>query len=251
MDGAISEETIDIILRRHGGTLRSLSVHPYPEDDGSQFPLVAFSQAVAQRLAEQCPNLERLKIPINRTRGDGRETGIYRALSMAPRLKRAFLTLKYRIGPGKENEAEEERKRGYPVSTGSFSEDIHPAYLSEAFSNSAIDSTLARSILNLISSGGSLRFLRLEIRRKVHRSGWGVIDNFACLLGLFNRDWICKRDAQGKVTVRDVYENSTLDPGEEWRYNEEEVFTKAFQDVWPSSSAEWWNEWRSLPLSDA
>jgi hypothetical protein len=117
--------------------------------------------------------LEQVELPINRTRGNDRETEIYSALSRVPRLKRAFLKLWFSIGPDKAI-GEEVKKVEPPVSNGRFGENIHFVYLLEAFSNSAIDSTLALSIFNLISTFGSLRHLRLEISRKASRREPGV-----------------------------------------------------------------------------
>jgi hypothetical protein len=251
----ISEETFDIILRRHGGTLRKLSVYLCRGEE-SQFPLMVFSEAVVQRLAEQCPNLEQVELPIDRTRGDDRETGTYRALSRVPRLKRAFLKLWFSIGPDKQR-GEEVREGEPELSTGSFGETIHFVYLREAFSNSAIDSTLALSIFNLISSGGSLRHLRLEISRKAGSREPGVFAfPFTYILRWFGRNWVCKRDAQGRVTVREFDKGETIRAGEEWKHHEEwqgweeEVYLKAFKDIWPQKTSEWWKDWKSLPLSD-
>jgi len=54
--------------------------------------------------------------------------------------------------------------------------------LREAFSNSAIDSTLALSIFNLISSSGSLRYLRLGISRKTGQNVPGYGDVLFCAI---------------------------------------------------------------------
>src|SRR5204863_5582205 len=117
--------------------------------------------------------------------------------------------------------------------------------------NSAIDSTLALSIFNLISSGGNLRYLRLEIRRKIGRNAPGYGDVlFYYILRWFNRDWVCKRDPRGRVTVRELDKKGTIKAGEEWQYNEEEIYQKVFNDIWPQRTSEWWKDWKSLPLSD-
>jgi hypothetical protein len=256
--GSISEETFNIVLRRHGGTLRKLSVYLY-RDEESQFPLVVFSEAVVQRLAEQCPNLEQVELPIDRTRGDDRETGTYRALSRVPRLKRAFLKLRFSVGPDNQR-GEEVREGEPPICTeggGGGGETIHFVYLREAFSNSAIDSTLALSIFNLISSGGSLRYLRLTIDRKAGQNEPGIYQlSFRTILRWFARNWVCKWDAQGRATVRELDKLKTIQAGEKWKDNEdwpgweEEVYQKAFNDIWPQKTAEWWKDWKSLPLSD-
>jgi hypothetical protein len=256
LSGYISNEAFDIVLRRHGGALRNLSMDPY-RDDESRNPLVVFSEAVAQRLAEQCPNLEQVRLPVNRTRGDNRETGIYRALSRLPRLRRAFLRLLYSVGPDEEY-WDEEKDGEYPLSFSfSDAEEIPFVYLREAFSNSAIDATLALSIFNLISSGGSLRYLRLESRRKMGRSAPASgIGQFQQVLRWFNRSWVCKRDVRGRVTVGELDKKGSATAGEEWQYLSEEpqynggeIYQKVFRDIWPQRTPEWWKDWKSLPFS--
>lgn len=254
LSGHISNEAFDIVLRRHGRTLRDLSVYVY-WDEESRNPLVVFSEAVVQRLAEQCPNLEQVWLPIYRTRGDDRETGIYRMLSRLPRLRRAFLKLYFSGGPDEEY-WDEETDGKYPLSFSS-SEEIPFAHLREAFSNSAIDATLALSIFNLISSGSSLTYLRLEPCRKMGRNAPGrgnVL--FENVLRWFNRSWVCKRDARGGVTVRELDSEGTAEAGEEWQYlseqpqyNGEDIYQEVFNDIWPRRTPEWWKDWTSLPLS--
>jgi hypothetical protein len=248
LSGYISNEAFDIILRRHGGALRNLSVEPY-RDDESRNPLVVFSEAVVQRLAEQCPNLEEVWLSVNRTRGDDRETGIYRMLSRLPRLRRAFLRLHFSIGPDEEF-WDEETDGEHPLALGFQGEEIPFVHLREAFSNSAIDATLARSIFNLISSGGSLTYLRLEMHRKMglstQSSGIGF---FESILRWFNRSWVCKRDARGRVTVRELDREGTATAGENWQYlseerqyNGEDIYQEVFHDIWPRRTPEWWKD---------
>ena len=112
------------------------------------------------------PDLEEVWLPINRTRADIQETGICRALSRLPRLRRAFLKLRYSIGPGEEL-WNEEKDGEHPLMFTSEPHKISFVYLREAFSNSTIDPTLALSIFNLISSRCSLSYLRLEPSRKI------------------------------------------------------------------------------------
>jgi hypothetical protein len=254
LSGYISNEAFDVVLRRHGGALRNLSIDPY-RDNESQNPLVVFSEATVRRLAEQCPSLEQVRLPVNRTRGDNQETGIYRALSRLPRLRCAFLRLLYSVGPDEEF-WDDERDGEYPLSFGVEAEEIPSAFLREAFSNSAIDATLALSIFNLISSGGSLRYLRLEPRRKMgpNAPAPGYVQ-FENVLRWFSRSWVCKRDIRGEVTVRELDKKGTASAGEEWKYlseetqyNGEEIYQEVFKEIWPQKTPEWWKDWKSLPL---
>lgn len=257
ISGHVNNQAFDIVLRRHGGTLRKLSISPY-RDEESHNPIIVFSEDVIQRLAEQCPNLEQVWLPVNRLRGDDRETGIYRALSRLPRLRRASLRLWYTIGPDEEY-WNEEIDGEHPLRSFYNAEDIPFVYLREAFTNSAIDATLALTIFNLISSGGSLRYLRLEPRRKMGRNAPGCgTSNFVDVLRWFNRLWVCKRDVRGRVTVSELDKNETARAGEEWQYlmsgeelerYGEDIFLEVFKDIWPQKTSEWWKDWESLPLS--
>ncbi len=256
LEGYISNEAFDIVLRCHGKALRSLSVYPY-RDDELRNPLVVFSEAVVQRLAEQCPKLEEVQLPISRTRGDHQETGIYRMLSRLPRLRRAFLRLGFWVGPD-EDDWDEETDGPHPFSQCRLSgEEIPFAYLREAFSNSAMDATLALSIFDLISSGGSLTYLRLEMDRKMGPYAPEPPHcHFTNILRWFGRSWACKQDARGRVTVQELNTKETAWAGDEWRYlseekqyRGEEIYVEVFNDIWPRRTPEWWKDWKSLPLS--
>jgi hypothetical protein len=101
LSGHISKEVFEVIIRRHGRALCSLSLRLYKSRHCTK-PLVVLSAAVFHQLAENCPKLEQLVLPLVRSRGDSEETGIYRASSRLPRLRRAFLRLTYTIGPDRE-----------------------------------------------------------------------------------------------------------------------------------------------------
>jgi hypothetical protein len=55
--------------------------------------------------------------------------------------------------------------------------------------------------------------------------------------------------------VREL-DKETIRAGEEWKYNEEwqsgeeAVYQKAFNDIWPQKTLDWWKDWKSLPLSN-
>jgi hypothetical protein len=260
LSGYIVSETFDVILRRHGRTLSSLEVSPSPSDGvESETPPVAFNKEVVQRLADLCPNLEQIKIPLARTRGDIEETGIYRALSRLPRLRCALLRLQYGIGPVDDGSWDEETGGGNPPAyIFSNPEDLPPAYLRELFSNIALDEPLALSIFNIVASGGSLKYLSLKIDRAYTRKLYhsGLTD----LLRWFSRSWILKRDVRGIDTAVEIQPEETARAGKEWIYQiseegmaadrGEEVYVEAFKALWPQKTEEWWNDWTSLPLAD-
>jgi hypothetical protein len=85
--------------------------------------------------------------------------------------------------------------------------------------------------------------------------GFGCV-LFQNVLRWFNRSWVCKRDARGRVTVRELDRKGTAKAGKEWQclrkeqqYNGEDVYQEVFKDIWPQRTPEWWKDWKSLPLS--
>jgi len=258
LGGYISPETFEIILDRYSETLNSLSV-TLLRDEESRNPLVVFSASMVQRLAQKCPNLEQLRFPINRTRGDREETAIYRALSRFPRLRRIWLNIQYSIGPD-EQFWDEERDGEYPLEFSLEEQNIPPEYLSDAFSNGALDATLALSIFHTISSGNNtLACLMIDMSRKTGLNGPAQMGSgpLQDILRWFNRPWTCERDVRGAVTVRERHTAETVGGGEEWQqlsgeggYYGDRVFEQVFKELWPPKTAQWWNDWESLPLSD-
>jgi hypothetical protein len=257
LNGYISNVTFDIILNRHGQSLRSFSLHPFGIE--IPHPFVRLSHAVLSDLGGKCPYLEELELPILRTRGDEEEIGIYRALSQVPRLRRASLTLGYWVGPD-EQLWNEQRDGEHPLYGCRKAADIGFAPLREAFSNGAIDSALALSIFNLISSNSNLRELRIIMKRNTtRRSPANAYGSFQDLLEWLNRSWICKRDSEGRATARQIEQEEEIAyAGEEWHkrltegeiYNDEDALcVKVFKDLWPQKTSKWENDWTSLPLS--
>jgi hypothetical protein len=252
LTGFIGNETLEPALIRHGGTLRKLRVIPR-RGYGTRRPMVEFSEATIQRLVELCPNLEQVEFPINRTHSDGRETGIYRSLSALSRLKHVSLNLQFSVGAikqGREREEElqddeEEEVLVFMISAG---DDLPLADIQDGFNNGAIDSSLALSIFNLISSGGSLRHLRLQIERT--RGPGSEEPDLNDMLAWIGRNWVCERDDRGKVSVRELGKKKRIMIEEELPYFEESHYLTAWKKTWPQKSSNWWENWRSLPLSD-
>jgi len=57
--------------------------------------------------------------------------------------------------------------------------------------------------------------------------------------------------------VRELDKKETINTSEDWQYlseepqyNGEEIYQEVFKDIWPQRTPEWWNDWKSLPLSD-
>ena len=228
-------------------------------DEELQNPLVVFSASMVQRLAQQCLKLEQLYLSINRTRGDRDERAIYRALGRFPRLRRVWLNLQYSIGPD-EQFWDEERDGEYPLEFSVKEEDIPPEYLGDAFSNGALNATLALSIFHTISSGNStLACLMVDMSRKMGLNGPAQMGRgpFQDVLRWFNHSWTCERDVRAAVTVPERDRAATAGGGEEWQhlsgekgYYGDRGFEQLFKELWPPETTQWWNDWESLPLSD-
>ncbi|KAG4422294.1 hypothetical protein IFR04_004560 [Cadophora malorum] len=239
LSGCISPETFNIIVHHHGENLRNLSLVP-EADEETRNPLIVFSGIVLQHLSSHS-RLTHLSIPINRTRGDKNEVGLYRTLRILGRRERR------------------------PASTLRCGEAKIPStYLKEAFSNGAMDETLARGIFNLISNEGrsTLRYLRLQLSRKSTRNAPGACPgDFGTMLRWFNRSFACTHDVYrvGDVMIKELGMAEVRHAEEHWKYmmedeqarwndHGEDLFVEVFGGLWPKQTEEWWKEWRSLPL---
>ncbi|KAK3896524.1 hypothetical protein C8A05DRAFT_20510, partial [Staphylotrichum tortipilum] len=276
LGGHIDDVVFNTVLDQHGQSLRRLSLYQddADDDDGSGDgppppPPFVLTPVLVTRLAEACPNVELLELCMTRTRGDARECAVYRALAAVPRLRRLSLKLRYTIDIS-EDAQEEDSFTGDP-------EDLPRADLSRIFADAAFGATLARSIFDLISPGGSsgrLQYLRLELVHKVGRDyrfyTLAYDRRFADLLRWLGRPWICKRPRRGgagtgtgtpaDVEIRDADPGRTVAAGRVWQEVDEESrrwpgsgaerYIDAFGDVWPQTGApRWWEHWTSRPLS--
>lgn len=289
LSGFVGNDSFDIILRRHGKTLRSLHLDPYgyfPENDEHKLSkLLEMSAADVQHMAEACPNLTEIEIPVLRSHADAREVAVYRALSRLRHLKRAWLYLEYWVGPdgnASYNIAEEDM-----YLTRLDRDDVMLTHLKDAIVDCAIDETLARSIFDTISGGAdtsstsaskatgpsSFRWLRLDVRRRKGRFGTPGEGSyhFDGLIELFMRDWVVERrnephdDAShagsspqdaSRINITELNPERAREAADEWKDEEEwnhdlrQNFKTAFEELWhpDMSKSEWWNDWRSFPL---
>ncbi|KAG7286733.1 hypothetical protein NEMBOFW57_009045 [Staphylotrichum longicolle] len=262
LDGHVDDALFDTILDRHGESVQHLSLRPYPdyfsfedENNPPPPPPIVLTPDLCAQLREKCPNLEDVQLPVDRTLGDARECAVYRELGRLSRLRRLSLRLRYSVLPN------EDTLDG----SGEFSntpEEIPRAYLSQAFANAAVDAGLARAIFDLISStrGGGLQHLQLLPERKAGRYAPGVYDRlFQDLLRWFARSWSCERRSSGPdvVEIRELHSHGTVEAGTQWQYlagksrhyDGEEIYGEAFGDVWPQTTPRWWEDWKSIPLS--
>lgn len=99
----VGNDTLDIILRRYGKTLRSLHLKPYSDfrQNAQHKPseLLKMSAEDVQHIAVSCKNLTEIEIYVSRCHGEAREVAVYRVLSRLRHLKRACLYLYYWVGP--------------------------------------------------------------------------------------------------------------------------------------------------------
>ncbi|KAH7305626.1 hypothetical protein BKA65DRAFT_485952 [Rhexocercosporidium sp. MPI-PUGE-AT-0058] len=209
--GYISPQTFRIIVLRHGENLRNLEIHPEADRDFRN-PLVELNAPVMQHFAEHCPHLTYLSIPVNRTRGDSQELSIYRALSKLPRLQNLRLRLQYSIGPD-EDLWDDERDGQYPLGYDTEVKDIPFEYIRQIYTNVAMDSTLALSIFNLISSSsagsGSLGQMKVALGRKISLRTSAAYGTFHSTIRYFGPPWKCTRNERGEVKVQELEKRST------------------------------------------
>ncbi|KAM5439324.1 hypothetical protein MferCBS31731_004746 [Microsporum ferrugineum] len=146
LDGAFGSSTFNVILHRHGNTLRKLRFMP----DQERKEKILLSYPRMQDLQQQCQNLREVELPIPRTRGDEQEVGIYHALGRLPWLERASLLLEQCLGysdPGDDN--------GQTICLDDI-KTISSKDVRIAFVNIAVDSSLALSMFRAIYAKNTL-----------------------------------------------------------------------------------------------
>ncbi|CAK7222928.1 hypothetical protein SCUCBS95973_005002 [Sporothrix curviconia] len=206
--------------------------------------LFTFSVDALEVMADRCPHLEEMYVDVQRTRGDRREMAMYRALSKLPRLKRVVLRLSCSLGSD-------------AALGGMTPKDIKKLF-EQAFSNCALDETLARAIFDVVSRAGqgSVQYLRIESsftcpRQNLHRS-------FDAAVRVLTRKWVCQRACASKlngVVVREIDANGTQlaikqcsedDWVNPW-YRRTQNYEAVFKSLWPGNDPPW-TDWTSLAL---
>ncbi|KAM5435538.1 hypothetical protein McanCB21832_003244 [Microsporum canis] len=155
LDGAFGSSTFNVILHRHGNTLRKLRFMP----DQERKEKILISYPRMQDLQQQCQNLREVELPIPRTRGDEQEVGIYHALGRLPWLERASLLLDCSSRAFQENNASDtsdlEDDNGQTICLDD-TKTISSKDVRIAFVNTAVDSSLALSIFRAIYTKNTL-----------------------------------------------------------------------------------------------
>ncbi|PYI06992.1 hypothetical protein BO78DRAFT_386407 [Aspergillus sclerotiicarbonarius CBS 121057] len=126
-----------------------------PDDEGRKYPITEGDHV--RLLAQSCPLLEELRLPLQRTQGNGQECDIYRAIGQSwPRLRIVVLDFDCHPTSRQQEQQDEEEDETTPS----------PAYLREILINAAIDEILVTSIFNLMCSRQptqTLRHLRINL----------------------------------------------------------------------------------------
>ncbi|KAI1403495.1 hypothetical protein F4819DRAFT_450979 [Hypoxylon fuscum] len=254
LTGFISPKTFNVALRRHGPTLRILRILPHRTLRRSK---LVFSSTMVEHLAELCPILEQVNIRVPRTQGDNREARIYRALSTMPRLQHVSLLLDLMVVLPEEFE-ERGGNDGGTMDDEDDDDDegdvldlservvLPPDILRNSLINAAIDPSLARSIFDLLSSHHSMRNLKLQtVQDELGPNQDDLYNIFSWIGG----EWVCERDDQDNVSIRDRNSEGKEDLESEIIYTSDKNILETWNDLWPQRTSDWWKDWKSFPLS--
>lgn len=161
------------ILEHHGPSLLGLMLPPgrrsfFGHYLGPAYPFVDHNHL--RRIAQHCPKLKDLRVPIHRSKGDRAEVLLYRALGSFPNLRNLILDLYGNPRPVLSAE------------NGTFSDNVSMRVsLRDALINFATDTTLATAIWTEISSHQpSRKLIRLRVSPWGHDAYFGE-ERFAIL----------------------------------------------------------------------
>ncbi|KAI1423697.1 hypothetical protein F5Y12DRAFT_756309 [Xylaria sp. FL1777] len=250
LSGFIDNKIFETILLHHGRSLQILRLDPQSHY-GSRKRLVVFSSGVVQDMAERCPNLKRIELPIKRSQGDNQETAIYRAFSGFQRLE--HLSLKLRVGEDTEvteiegNPDEEETSEEEEVTSFRTAEELPARFIRNCLINSAVDSSLALEIFHLVSPRTNLASLKVSGSCKIEP--W--IDDYELrdMVDWIGRTWACEYDAEGRVCARELGKELRLRLEGQMEDIESEIYLTVWNSIWPQKTSHWWEDWSSFPLS--
>ncbi|KAM3546661.1 hypothetical protein ARSEF1564_000494 [Beauveria bassiana] len=233
--------SLSTILSGQLATLRKLEVLSTGEErQGSGSAML--SLVSVDQLARQCPQLEELEVQMARGQGDARETAIYHRLGELPRLKSLTLHLKIqRISPSNMHS-------GFVLMTFGDHWNMTVPEVQHRFREAAIDAKLALSIFSMIGRINNLRALQLRPYGD-YRGPRNGLGRWMCWLA---RRWVVERDSAGNVMARELdaqKRKETLKELQAQRNRKEwQTCKKAWDTLWPPRSAQWWDEWSSVPL---
>ena len=262
----INEATFEVLLKRHGQSLRRLWFPP-PQTNSKIFA----DSSQVDDISEYCRRLEDLALSIPRSMGDAKEVQMYRALGSLPRLQTLSLALDCEdvsldlqapgFGPTSIlpsfDDFDQEFSETFAAQRTGYGRRPRKGHIRLAMLNAALDEDLARSIFDTISDAKpkgdrTLPFERLELapfRGAYTEEASEAID-------AVSQWWLVERDPRADhrhhiiATENRFTEDLTeeysppagLDPGIE----------SIFRKVWPKNpdkASDWTLDWTSLPLA--
>ncbi|KAM3461692.1 hypothetical protein NHJ6243_004774 [Beauveria neobassiana] len=233
--------SLSTILSGQLATLRRLEVSSTGEERQGLGSSMLSLESVDQ-LARQCPQLEELEVQMARGQGDARETAIYHCLGRLPRLK--SLTLHLRI----QGISPSDMHSGFVLMTFGSHWNMTVPEVQHRYREAAIDAKLALSIFSIIGRINNLRALQLRPYGD-YRGPMNGLGRWMCWIA---RRWVVERDSPGNVMTRELDAQKRKEAlkelqaqrnGKEWQ-----TCKKAWDTLWPPRSAQWWDEWSSVPL---
>ncbi|KAL5338319.1 hypothetical protein BJX70DRAFT_367278 [Aspergillus crustosus] len=226
-------------LEHHGKTLLTISL--VSPGSGSR----AGVQMTASQITEihrKCPKIRDLRLPIQRTRGDSREVGIYKALGIFSYLTNLLLQL--------------DLTDGLPLRHQGINQEDR---VLNTFVNAAVDETLVRAMLHKIVAAGAhaLETFKVIVNLEVTDSV-DLVD----VAQPMARKWKCTRFPafkdkgaepwQAKAIVEEMGARartfSLALPHFEHR-GSLGPYEPLFRRLWGKRSPHWDNDWQSFPLS--
>lgn len=251
------QDTFFHILSQHGHQLNKLELEYCILDDRQDEWLT--SPEAVEALWSQCPNLTRLFLPLHRLSGNAREVAFYQGLGRCSSLIDIKLEINCDV-----------RDRVYGPAGGHFRafsapRDDNPldsAVLRSLLANSAVDETLARSILKIITDSrpvGSPALRQLTLICEEEAPPSTLPENLQAFVEEIRHSWRCTRNHKGKYTIERI-EGKPPRPGHTpnklWSPAKpltpiEPQARAVIKEFWPDWNEENWTEgWHSFPLAE-
>ncbi|KAJ3559041.1 hypothetical protein NPX13_g9595 [Xylaria arbuscula] len=254
LSGYVDDRTLETIFVHHGRSLRTLRLEPW-RAYGSRKPPLVFSSSMIRKMAERCPSLECLELPIGRSQGDDQETATYRAFGSFRQLEQ--LSLKFHIllmnllgdDEEEEEEAESEEEEEDGIMTSVAGEAVPVEDMRNCFINAAVDSSMALRIFHLVAPSTNLQLLKLSCSFIVEP----VSDDckFHQIISWLGRSWAVEPGVGEQARVRELGEEKRMRIGEHLPYieSEQKHYLTIWESIWPRRNPHLWEDWTSFPLS--
>lgn len=229
MSGPFLKRSFKAILN-HGKSLRMLSLYPSEDRLVARFVI---TPTQIKEIRQHCENLYDLRLQIQRSTGDREEQAIYKALGELPQLRQLSLQLDV-------YNAMKFANRAYPWQ-------VESRYYRDIFINMAVDGELARGIFSLIARGSHIESLRLDM-------GMNVPESFLDISEVMKRQWKCSRVStmypeEDRVIVQELGARSRKRRMLANKSTELREYEEVFQELWPSNTGNWMDDWYSFPLA--